>query len=234
MVTRKFGNKVDIVFTSFPETSNYLTSKNIICTGNPIRKMIVKHNKEESLIKMNLNPNKKTILIVGGSQGSTSINNHFYKSYKKYINKDIQIIWQVGKYSKELIKNIHHNNIRVLEFIDDMGIAYSASDIIVSRAGATAISEILYLEKPSILIPYPFAANNHQELNGEVLHRKGASIMVHESDFSNGKLEKSIFNLISSSDKMKSFKENASKLSKKNSAELISKEITKRIYSARR
>ena len=72
-----FKNKADIIFTSFAETTRYLTSNNIVCTGNPIRKNIVKLDRQESLIKLNLNPNKKTILIIGGSQGAKSINNHF-------------------------------------------------------------------------------------------------------------------------------------------------------------
>ena len=234
MVTNFFYKKVDVVFTSFPETMGYLDSKNIVCTGNPTRKNIVKLDRQESLIKLNLDPSKNTILIIGGSQGAKSINNHFSNSYQKYLDKDIQIIWQVGLHSMELIDTIKHKNIRIFEFIDDMGLAYSASDIVVSRAGATAISEILFLEKPSILIPYPYAANNHQEINGNVLSKAGASIMVMENEFSKGKLEDSIIDLLKTPSKIKSYGHNASQLSKKNSAELISKEIIKRINSARR
>ena len=114
-----------------------------------------------------------------------------------------------------------------------MDLAYSASNLIVSRAGATAISEILYLEKPSILIPYPFAANNHQEINAVTLEKKNTSITIHEKDLKNGELEKTILELSASIERVNFYKENIKKYSFNNSAYLIKEHIKDAINNVR-
>ena len=106
-----------------------------------------------------------------------------------------------------------------------MDYAYSAADLVISRAGATAISEILYLGKPSILIPYPYAADNHQELNAKVLDRNKASIMIMEHEFVDGALENSIFKIIKSTETMNLFRNNALKYSIKDSSLLIKEKL---------
>ena len=225
MVTRKFANKVDIVFISFSETKEYLKKENYFLTGNPIRSIIKNIDSRESKIHMGLDPDKNTILIMGGSQGSKSINEYFLKNYRKYLDEDIQFLWQTGKSCKERIKQITDSNIKKYEFIDDMDYAYSAADLVISRAGATAISEILHLGKPSILIPYPYAADNHQELNAKVLDGNKASIMVMEHELVDGVLENSIFKIIKSTETMNLFRNNALKYSIKDSSLLIKEKL---------
>ena len=193
--------------------------------GNPIREQIKNSSSIISKEKYNLAADKFTILIIGGSQGARSINTHFKNNYKKYIDKNIQFIWQVGNQSDDIVGRINNNNIKIIDFIDDIENAYAASDLVVSRAGATAISEILYLAKPSILIPYPYAAENHQELNAKALSCKNAAIMVKEESFKEGTLEKEIFELISSKDKMKDIKQNALNFSHRDSSTLIKNKI---------
>jgi len=233
LVTRKFSNKVDIVFTSFDATKEYLNKNNYFLTGNPIRKQIKQLDMEESRKKLGIDLEKYTILIIGGSQGARSINNHFQLNYRQYLGKNIQIIWQTGSNSTDIIKKVNDPNIKKFDFIDKMEYAYSASDLIVSRAGATAISEILYLGKPSILIPYPFAANNHQELNAQVLDSVGASVMVKENEFKDNILENKIFEIIDSSEKINLLKKNALKFSNRNSSFLIKEKIKEMVLDVR-
>ena len=225
MVTKKFHSKVNFIFTSFKETKEYLNHKNLLFTGNPIRSMIKKIRMEDAKEYLGLSSKKFTILIMGGSQGASSINQHIINNYQKYIDNNIQIIWQTGKNSNNSIKDISNPGIKIFDFINKMDIAYSASDLVVSRAGATAISEILFLEKPSILIPYPYAANNHQEINAITLEKKDASIKVTEEELKDGKLEDSIFELLGSEDKINFYKKNTKEYSMNNSAHLIKEHI---------
>ncbi len=233
MVTRKFADKVNIIFLSFEETKKYLNKDNYLLVGNPIRAMIKEIDRTKASQDMNLDPKKKTILILGGSQGAKSINNHFIKEYKKYLDRDIQLLWQTGKNSRFELKEIDNVNIKKYEFIDRMDLAYSAVDIIVSRAGATAISEILYLGKPSILIPYPHAADNHQELNAKALEKKGASIIIHENKFNDGDLEQAIFSIIDSNEKMRFYSDNSKLYSKRDSSILIKEKLKEIMLNAR-
>ena len=205
--------------------SGITNTEKVLLTGNPVRNMIKEIDNKKSKINMGLSPDKFTILIIGGSQGSMSINEHFINNYEKYLNKDFQIIWQIGKNSNKIKDRIIDSRIKIFEFINKMDNAYSASDLVVSRAGATAISEILYLGKPSILIPFPFAANNHQEVNAKALDNKGASIMVKEDELNGGKLETLIFELSKSDNKINLYKENAKKCSISNSAYLIKEKV---------
>ena len=125
------------------------------------------------------------------------------------------------------------HNIKMFDFIDNVEYAYSASDLIVSRAGATAISEILYLGIPSILIPYPFASDNHQEINAKVLDNIEAAVMVKESEFEKNVLENKIFEIIDSNQKMNLLKKNALEFSNRNSSFLIKEKIKEMILDAR-
>ena len=135
--------------------------------------------------------------------------------------------------SRDIIKKVKDRNIKMFDFIDNMEHAYSASDLVISRAGATAISEILYLGIPSILIPYPFAANNHQEINAKVLDNIEAAVMVKESEFENNVLENKIFEIIDSNHRRNLLKKNALEFSNRDSSFLIKEKIKEMILDAR-
>jgi len=234
LVTKKFSNKVDFIFTSFDETEGYLSNhKNLLCMGNPVRDIIKSIDKVDASNAFNLSSEKFTILIIGGSQGAESINKHFLRNLNHYIDKDIQIIWQVGSKSKNIINQVNNSNIKVYKFINDMGIAYSASDLVISRAGATAISEIISLGKPSILIPYPHAANNHQVANALALQNHKAALMIEEENLKEGKLEQFISDSSEFKVVMKDMALNAIQFSKKNSAELIANKVIDEVSNAR-
>ena len=207
------------------ETSDYLNDRELLLTGNPIRAMIKQTNIEEAKKSLGLCPDKFTVLFMGGSQGANSINQHIAKKYDEYINNNIQIIWQTGKNSNNLVRDISESGVKIFEFINEMDLIYSASDLIISRAGATAISEILFLRKPSILVPYPYAANNHQEINAITLEKKKAAIKINENEFETGKLEETVFELSKSKSKMNFYRKNADKYSIDNSSYLIKNHI---------
>lgn len=151
-------------------------------TGNPIRSDIFQNLSDHDVAvnSFGLDPHKKVILSIGGSQGSRTLNNAWLADLEKIQNSEVQLIWQTGKLEYEKIKNQipHHlKGIHVTEFIYDMKTAFAAADVIVSRAGAMAISELSLVGKPVILVPFPFAAEDHQTKNAQSLVQKNAALM---------------------------------------------------------
>ena len=177
---------VDEVAVSFAQTSEYLniSPKRITVTGNPIRKDLVKLDKKEALKFFGL-PDKFTLLVMGGSQGSHRINLAFLNVLSG-LGKgfDFQVIHIAGISDVELVKKGYENlNIeaKVFTFLPQINYAYSASDLVISRSGASAIYELMFFEKPAILIPYPFAYD-HQLKNAQVLEKTGAAYIVKDSE----------------------------------------------------
>ncbi|TZF92813.1 undecaprenyldiphospho-muramoylpentapeptide beta-N-acetylglucosaminyltransferase [Chryseobacterium panacisoli] len=187
-VTNKIlSKKAKAVFTAYPKVEGFPAEK-IKFLGNPIRENIVSGMQEtaQAKEKMGLNKDKLTILSVGGSLGSRTLNNAWKSHLKQIVDKDYQLIWQTGKLDyKDIVnetKDTDTRNIQILEFIKDMELAYSAADIIVSRAGAIAISELAVAQKPVLLVPFPFAAEDHQTKNAMNLVEKNAARMVKDSE----------------------------------------------------
>ncbi|ATN07107.1 undecaprenyldiphospho-muramoylpentapeptide beta-N-acetylglucosaminyltransferase [Chryseobacterium indologenes] len=187
-VTNKIlSKKARAVFTAYPQVEGFPVEK-IKFLGNPIRSTIVSGMQETEAAKekMGLNKDKLTILSVGGSLGSRTLNNAWKSHLNEIVNKDYQLIWQTGKLDyKDILeetKGVDTKNIQILEFIKDMELAYSAADVIVSRAGAIAISELAVAQKPVLLVPFPFAAEDHQTKNAMNLVDKNAARMVKDSE----------------------------------------------------
>ena len=187
-VTNKIlSKKARAVFTAYPQVEGFPAEK-IKFLGNPIRSTIVSGMQETAAAKekMGLNKDKLTILSVGGSLGSRTLNNAWKSHLNEIVNKDYQLIWQTGKLDyKDILeetKGVDTKNIQILEFIKDMELAYSAADVIVSRAGAIAISELAVAQKPVLLVPFPFAAEDHQTKNAMNLVDKNAARMVKDSE----------------------------------------------------
>ncbi|MCY0976164.1 undecaprenyldiphospho-muramoylpentapeptide beta-N-acetylglucosaminyltransferase [Chryseobacterium wangxinyae] len=188
-VTNKIlSKKAKAVFTAYPKVEGFPAEK-IKFLGNPIRENIISGMQETSQAKekMGLDQNKLTILSVGGSLGSRTLNNGWKDNLDKLKEKGYQLIWQTGKLDyNELSKESRIANlgtqIQLKEFIKDMETAYSAADVIVSRAGAIAISELAVAKKPVVLVPFPFAAEDHQTKNAMNLVEKNAAKMVKDSE----------------------------------------------------
>lgn len=180
------GKKAKAVFTAYPEMEKFFPNTKVHFLGNPIRKTIITDliDSDSAKAKLGLEKDKLTILSVGGSLGSRTLNNGWKENLEKLKEKGYQLIWQTGKLDFESIKSEVRSPksevdvIQIKEFISDMATAYSAADVIVSRAGAIAISELAVAKKPILLVPFPFAAEDHQTKNAMTLVEKNAARMV--------------------------------------------------------
>ncbi len=183
LTNKLLGKLVDKICVSYDDMEKYLPSKKIVKTGNPIRK-VLKENVDKKVAQeaFNLSNKKLTILIVGGSLGAEPINKLISEKIQYFSN--CQLIWQTGKSNYEKYNKLSHDfdNVSVFDFIDRMDLAYSISDIVVSRAGAIAITEICFLKKASILIPSPYVSENHQMKNAKTLAKHGACLIVEEKE----------------------------------------------------
>ena len=182
------AKKAKIVFTAYPNMEKFFHGTKTLFLGNPIRKNIITDIIDSDLAKekLGLEKGKLTILSVGGSLGSRTLNNGWKENINQVLEKDYQLIWQTGKLDYKNIleetKDIHSRNIQIVEFIKNMEMAYSAADVIVSRAGAIAISELAIAKKPVLLVPFPFAAEDHQTKNAQTLVEKNAAKMVKDTE----------------------------------------------------
>ncbi|MDW9381354.1 undecaprenyldiphospho-muramoylpentapeptide beta-N-acetylglucosaminyltransferase [Chryseobacterium sp. JV558] len=231
-VTNKIlSKKAQAVFTAYPKVDGFPEEK-IKFLGNPIRSTIISGMQEtaQAKEKMGLNKDKLTILSVGGSLGSRTLNNAWKSHLKEIVNKDYQLIWQTGKLDyKDIInetKDTDTRNIQILEFIKDMELAYSAADIIVSRAGAIAISELAVAQKPVLLVPFPFAAEDHQTKNAMNLVEKNAAKMVKDSEMQE-KFWNTLSEICENESVRKEMSDNLKYFAKPNAAKEIVDEIFK-------
>jgi UDP-N-acetylglucosamine--N-acetylmuramyl-(pentapeptide) pyrophosphoryl-undecaprenol N-acetylglucosamine transferase len=231
-VTNKIlSKKAKAVFTAYPKVEGFPAEK-IKFLGNPIRENIVSGMQEtdQAKEKMGLNKDKLTILSVGGSLGSRTLNNAWKSHLEQIIDKDYQLIWQTGKLDyKDIInetKDTATGNIQILEFIKDMELAYSAADIIVSRAGAIAISELAVAQKPVLLVPFPFAAEDHQTKNAMNLVEKNAARMVKDSEMQE-KFWNTLSEICENESVRKEMSDNLKYFAKPNAAKEIVDEIFK-------
>ena len=185
----RFADKIGI---SFKDSEKYFDKNKVVFTGNPCSENVFNLktiNKSEFGIKKD----RKVVLFVSGSLGSNSINTKMIEFLKTCSNKEYDVIYITGKkYYDEFSKNIFSKNIHLVPFIDNLGGLLKSIDVIVSRAGATSLSEILALEIPSIIIPSPFVANNHQYYNALSLNNHNACIMIEEKDINVNILDESI------------------------------------------
>jgi len=215
LITKKLNKKIDKICLAYDIAASKLNKSKCVITGNPIKSDLKKLERTFSCKEMNINDNKKNILILGGSQGASPINEHFLENINNYIDKNFQIIWQCGKRDLEYLKSkIKNKNVIIIDFIDDMSLVYSAADLVISRAGAITISELAYMGKAMILVPYPLAAENHQNINADVVKRKDACIKINQSDFSTGIMEKTIENIFKNSIEIENLRINAKLFSK--------------------
>ncbi len=221
VTTRLLERFAKEIHLSFEDSKKYLKRKEILrLSGNPVRKNLGSLNRIDALKIFGLSGEKKTLLILGGSLGAKSINKAVKKNLDKIIKENIQIIWQTGKYYYDEYKMLNNNQIKVFDFIDDMNAAYSVADLLIARAGATTIAEILTLGIPSVLVPSPNVAGNHQYFNAKSLSENNAAILVEDC-----KLENLIYEIviktISSDEKLNELRMNAKAIAKPEAAKEI-------------
>lgn len=178
------SKKVDKICVAYDNMEKYFPAEKIFFTGNPIRKEVVKieGKKAEALKFFGLNADRPVVLVVGGSLGARTINEAIELHLKDFYSRGIQLIWQTGKnyfaQAEKAVKSVSLQGITATAFISKMDLAYAAADIVVSRAGAIAISELCVVRKPVILVPSPFVAEDHQTKNALALMTNHAAILV--------------------------------------------------------
>jgi UDP-N-acetylglucosamine--N-acetylmuramyl-(pentapeptide) pyrophosphoryl-undecaprenol N-acetylglucosamine transferase len=227
VTTRLLERYADEVHLSFEVSKKYLRRDKIhYFTGNPVRKSLVRIGQDEALRMFGMSGEKKTLLVLGGSLGARSINEVMADNIKKIEENNIQVIWQTGKNYFEKYKSMISDSIKIYDFVDDMNSAYSACDILLARAGATTIAELLNLGIPSILVPSPNVAENHQFHNAKSLSDNGAAILIEDKnlrdDFVNTVLE-----IVNSDEKLQELKKNSERLARPKAAQIIAQNAIK-------
>jgi UDP-N-acetylglucosamine--N-acetylmuramyl-(pentapeptide) pyrophosphoryl-undecaprenol N-acetylglucosamine transferase len=225
---RMLGKNATKIFVAIDGMGKFFPSNKIIQTGNPVREAIVnsKLSREEAILFFGLDPNKKTVLAIGGSLGAKNINEALAKGISEFEKNDLQLIWQTGKPFVEKGREIANgkSNIWVNDFITQMENAYGAADIVVSRSGAMSIAELAVMKKPAVLVPFPFAAEDHQTVNAQRLVDKNAAMMIPDSAALN-QLVSTVVELSKNEKKQQALKENISELAVNNADEVIAQEI---------
>ena len=222
-VLSKYVNKVCVAYDNM---ERFFPKDKIIFTGNPIRKLILnfKDKREEGKKIFGVNNGKITILVVGGSLGARTINESIKESISEFANNELNLIWQTGTsfgdVAKNIIEDINIDGISSHMFIREMDLAYAAADIIVSRAGAIAISELCFVGKPILLVPSPNVAEDHQTQNAQSLVNKNSALMVKDVD-AKRKLVSELISLSRNKDLQAVLSSNIQKLSVDNAAVII-------------
>ncbi len=233
ITNRWLAKTVDVICTGYEGMEKYFPAEKIVVTGSPVRKNIreIKVTSAEARKFFGLEADRKTLLIIGGSQGALRINQAVAQNIEQLLATGIQIIWQTGKYSQQmaeqsLLNTRFRTRVVVKDFIYEMDKAYAAADVVVSRAGAIAIAEIVVVNKPAVFIPLPSAAEDHQTRNAKALVEKDAALLLPEK-----KAAKEFFPVVSGllkdENKQQLFKKNLRQFEHGDATEMIVEEVVK-------
>jgi len=230
-ITNKWlGKKAQKICVAFDGMEQFFPADKIIKTGNPIRResVDIAGKQLQALELFKLSSAKKTILVTGGSLGARTLNNSILAGLDKLIAADVQVIWQTGKfYYKSIIEQLgeaYHPNIKIMEFVNRMDLAYAAADIIISRAGAGTIAELCVIKKPVILVPSPNVAEDHQTKNALALVQDHAAVFIADRDAEMKLIDKAI-ELLNDKEIQKKLSTNISKMAMPDADEVIAKEV---------
>lgn len=233
-VTNKLlAKKACKICVAYEGMERFFDKEKIILTGNPVRQNLLNQqmSREDAIRSFNLDPTKKTVLIVGGSLGARTINNCILNGLDQIRQSGVQFIWQTGKFyineAKEKVGQAeNYPMLHTTDFITDMAAAYSAADLVISRAGAGSISEFCLLGKPVILVPSPNVAEDHQTKNALALVAKDAALYIKDTEASE-KLLKTAIETVQQPETLKKLSTNIAKLAFKDSANTIAEEVWK-------
>jgi UDP-N-acetylglucosamine--N-acetylmuramyl-(pentapeptide) pyrophosphoryl-undecaprenol N-acetylglucosamine transferase len=226
---RIISKKVSKICVAYPGMDKFFPAEKIILTGNPIRQnLLEKTDRAEAAKYFGLEPNKKVLFVTGGSLGARTINEGLLSGYQKLVDENIQVIWQTGKYYYEQIRATIPNNrsVKIMAFVDKMEAAFSLADVVVSRAGASSISEIALLNKPTVFVPSPNVAEDHQSKNAMALVKEDAALLVKDSEV-NDKLVDEVLALIKDEKKLAALQKNVNRFAMPDAANHIVDELLK-------
>ena len=231
-VTNKLlARKAELICVAYDGMECFFPAQKIMITGNPVRQELLstKVSRELAIKSFGLDPSRKTILIIGGSLGALTINESVLGHLDLIRQSNVQFIWQTGKYysqqiQQELQQKGRPDNLCVSDFISDMAKAYRAADLVISRAGASSISELCLLGKPSILVPSPNVAEDHQTKNALALVEKDAAIYVKDSEARMALLSKAV-STVNEPERLVALSRNVQTMAHADAAKVIAKEV---------
>ena len=230
VTNKSLAKKAEKICVAYDGMERFFPADRIMKTGNPVRQALLDNTmtKEEACKTMGLNPEKPIILVIGGSLGARTVNDSIAGGIERFDNAEIQVVWQTGKYYAEECERKAEGSkfVKAQAFISDMATAYRAADIVISRAGASSISELCLLGKASILVPSPNVAEDHQTKNARALSDKNAAIFVADKD-ARAKLVDEAIKLVGDKARIASLETEVKKLAYHNSAEVIAEEVIK-------
>lgn len=221
LANRKLGGLVDRICLSLPQSEKYFPATKTVLTGNPVRRKIVEAGEKKRSAE-----EPRTLLILGGSQGAHAVNEMIVEALRGGIEafSSLRVIHQTGRDDEQMVKEAYEEMgiaHQVSAFFTDMAALYEQADLIVSRAGATTLAEIGVVGTPAVLIPYPYAADNHQEINGAWYVENGAALMFVQQDLTPQRLAEEILRIINDQPRLETMSESMKKLGISNAAERI-------------
>ena len=232
-ITNKLlAKKANKICVAYENLERFFPKEKMMLTGNPVRQDLIEvgTKKAEALTYFNLDASKKTLLVLGGSLGARRINQLIEKELDFLLSQNIQIIWQCGKlYLKDYEKYNSKGNVQVTAFIDRMDLVYAAADVVISRSGASSVSELCIIGKPTIFIPSPNVAEDHQTKNAKAIVDKNGALLIKESDL-DFQFETVFSDLISNENKQIELSQNIKKLALPNATKTIVEEIKNKFY----
>lgn len=187
-ITNKLlSKKANAICVAYQNLERFFPKEKIVLTGNPVRQDLIdiESKRDEAITFYGLDPNKKTLLVLGGSLGARRINQLIEKELPNFLSQDVQVIWQCGKLYFEDYKKYNQPGVKVVDFIERMDFVYAAADVIISRAGASSVSELCIVGKPVIFIPSPNVAEDHQTKNAQAIVEAKGAILLKESELDN-------------------------------------------------
>jgi UDP-N-acetylglucosamine--N-acetylmuramyl-(pentapeptide) pyrophosphoryl-undecaprenol N-acetylglucosamine transferase len=230
-ITNKLlSKKADVICVAYENLEQFFPKEKMVLTGNPVRQDLIdiESKRTEAIQHFNLDPNKKTLLVLGGSLGARRLNQLIEKELENIVSQNVQIVWQCGKLYFEDYKKYNANNVQVFPFIERMDLVYAAADIVLSRAGASSVSELCIVGKPVIFIPSPNVAEDHQTKNAKSIVDKKGGLLLKESEL-NAEFSLVFEALLKDQGKQNQLSENIKQLAMPEATKTIVDEIVKLI-----
>lgn len=230
LTNRRLAKRVTRICVAYEGMEKYFQAGKLVLTGNPVRRdlAVIHEKRKEALKHFDLSETCRTLLVIGGSLGARTLNEAMLAGLDRMVAGNVQVIWQTGKAYfesvKAQVKDRNLVNIRILEFLKAMDLAYAAADVVVSRAGALAISELCLAGKPAILVPSPNVAEDHQTKNAEALLCKEAALLIPDREVKD-RLVTEALRLLQDTDLCTSLSRNISKLARPDAADAIAREL---------
>jgi UDP-N-acetylglucosamine--N-acetylmuramyl-(pentapeptide) pyrophosphoryl-undecaprenol N-acetylglucosamine transferase len=230
-ITNKLlSKKADAICVAYENLERFFPKEKMVLSGNPVRQDLlgIESKRVEAIQYFNLNESRKTLLVLGGSLGARRMNQLIEKELEKIVSQNVQIIWQCGKLYFEDYKKHNASNVQVFAFIERMDLVYAASDIVISRAGASSVSELSIVGKPVIFIPSPNVAEDHQTKNAKSIVDKKGALLLKESEL-DSEFSLVFEALLKDQGKQNQLSENIKQLAMPEATKIIADEIVKLI-----